>query len=200
MKKENTNSPSLKNRYSGLLRSFRKDCEGVAAVEFALIAPLMIALFIGTLEVSAAVSVNRKVSRISSVVGDLVTQNDELTGNAINAIMDVAGDIMAPYSNIVKIRITGITVEDGDATVVWSCNSHWSSAGVGEDYNVPDSIRTDGTFLVAARVQTDYQPMVGWTRYSGSGTGAISFDQTEITMDEQIFLRPRVGSAVDVTC
>ncbi len=200
MKKENTHSPSLKNRYSGVLRSFRKDCEGVAAVEFALIAPLMIMLFIGTLEVSAAVSVNRKISRISSVVGDLVTQNDELDGNAINSIMDVASDIMAPYSNTVKIRITGITVADGDATVVWSCNSHWSSVGTGEDYNVPDSIRTNGTFLVAARVQTDYQPMVGWTRYSGSGTGKVSFDQTEITMDEQIFLRPRVGSAVDVTC
>ena len=56
-------------------------------------------------------------------------------------------------------------------------------------------------FLVAARVQTDYQPMVGWTRYSGSGTTVPSaLIKQKITMDEQIFLRPRVGSAVDVTC
>ncbi len=200
MENENTNNSLLQNKRTGVMRSFRKDCEGVAAVEFALIAPLMIMLFIGTLEVSAAISVNRKVSRISSVVGDLVTQNDELSGSAIASIMDVSSDIMAPYSNVVKIRISGITIEDGDATVTWSCNSNWSSAEEGADYNVPDSINTDGTFLVAARVQTDYQPMVGWTRYDGSGTGSISFDKTEITMDEQIFLRPRVGAGVDVDC
>ena len=187
-------------KMNGLLRSFRKDCEGVAALEFALIAPLMIMLFIGTLEVSAGISVNRKISRISSVVGDLVTQSDELSANEIASIMDVSSDIMAPYSNTVKIRITGIAIEDGDATVVWSCNRNWTNAGTGTDYTVPDGIKTDGTFLVAARVQTDYQPMVGWTSYSGSGTGKISFSNTEVTMDEQIFLRPRVGSAVDVSC
>ena len=198
------NSPNIRfsmtNKTRGLMRSFRKDCEGVAALEFALIAPLMIVLFIGTLEVSAAISVNRKISRISSVVGDLVSQNDALTGDAINSIMDVSSDIMAPYGNVVKIRITGINIEDGDATVTWSCNQNWSNVGVGSDYDIPNSINTDGTFLVAARVQTDYQPMVGWTNYEGTGTGSISFDQTEITMDEQIFLRPRIGAGVDVTC
>ncbi len=200
MDNKNTNSSLRKNKFTGVMRSFRKDCEGVAAVEFALIAPLMIMLFIGTLEVSAAVSVNRKVSRISSVVGDLVTQSDELSASAISSIMDVASDIIAPYSNTIRIRITGIAIESGNAAVVWSCNSNWSSVAAGDAYVVPDSIKTDGTFLVAARVQTDYQPMVGWISYSGPGESSISLDQTEITMDEQIFLRPRVGSAVDVSC
>ncbi len=184
---------------------FRKDCEGVAALEFALIAPIMIMLFVGTLEVSAAVSVNRKVSRISSVVGDLVTQSDKLTASDISNIMDVASDIMEPYSNTVKIRITGIKIESGNATVEWSCHKSWTKANVGSAYTVPSNIKTDGTNLVAARVQTVYQPMVGWVRYtaptSSSGSSAgISFENTSVTMDEEIFLRPRKSSTIDVTC
>lgn len=190
---------------SDITYRFRKDCEGVAALEFALIAPIMIMLFVGTLEVSAAVSVNRKVSRISSIVGDLVTQSQTLIGSDINNIMDVASDIMEPYSNTVQIRISGLDITGGNAVVVWSCHQSWSKATVGSHYTVPANIKTDGTYLVAARVQTLYQPMVGWVRYSAptassSSSTGISFDNTSVTMDEEIFLRPRIGSSVDVTC
>jgi Flp pilus assembly protein TadG len=184
---------------------FRKDCEGVAALEFALIAPIMIMLFVGTLEVSAAVSVNRKVSRISSVVGDLVTQSSDLDASEISNIMDVASDIMEPYSNTVKIRITGIEIASGNATVTWSCHKSWTKANVGSAYTVPPNIKTNGTNLVAARVQTVYQPMVGWVRYnaptpSGSSSTGISFENTSVTMDEEIFLRPRKSSTINVSC
>ncbi|MCP4185173.1 MAG: pilus assembly protein [Hyphomicrobiales bacterium] len=188
----------LKFNTKDLLSRFSDDCKGVAALEFALIAPIMIMLFVGTLEVSAAVSVNRKVSRISSVVGDLVTQSDKLTGSDIVNIMNVSSDIMEPYSNAVKIRITGINIAGGTATVSWSCNQGWSSLSNGSLYTVPTAIKTDGTFLVAARVQTLYQPMVGWARYSESA--GVSFDSTSVTMDEEIFLRPRTGDSVAVTC
>jgi len=189
---------SLKFSTQNLISRFRDDCKGVAALEFALIAPIMIMLFVGTLEVSAAVSVNRKVSRISSVVGDLVTQSTELNGTDITNIMNVSSDIMEPYDNAVKIRITGIDISGGTATVTWSCNQGWSSLSNGSVYTVPNAIKTDGTFLVAARVQTTYQPMVGWARYSKS-TG-VSFDNTSVTMDEEIFLRPRIGANVTVSC
>ncbi len=189
---------ALKYRVEDIFFRFRKDCEGVAALEFALIAPIMIMLFVGTLEVSAAVSVNRKISRISSVVGDLVTQSAELNGTDINNIMNVSSDIMNPYNNTVKIRITGVEISGGVALVAWSCNQGWSSAEVDVSYDIPENLKTDGTFLVAARVQTVYQPMVGWARYSESA--GVSFDSTSVTMDEEIFLRPRIGSSVSVTC
>ncbi|MCP4070667.1 MAG: pilus assembly protein [Hyphomicrobiales bacterium] len=187
---------NLKSGVQNLVSKFRENCEGVAALEFALIAPIMIMLFVGTLEVSAAVSVNRKVSRISSVVGDLVTQSTDLSSSDIANIMSVSTDIMEPYSNSVKIRLTGITIAGGVATVSWGCNQGWTSVADGSVYTVPTAIKIDGTFLVAARVQTTYQPMVGWARYSESA--GISFDNTSVTMDEEIFLRPRIGSSVKV--
>lgn len=189
---------NLKFNTQNLISRFSDDCKGVAALEFALIAPIMIMLFVGTLEVSAAVSVNRKVSRISSVVGDLVTQSTELNSADITNIMSVSTDIMKPYDNIVKIRITSIKIESGNAKVEDSCNQGWSSLAKGSPYTVPAAIKIDGTFLIAARVQTIYQPMVGWARYS-EGAG-VSFDNTSVTMDEEIFLRPRIGPEVDLGC
>ncbi|MCB1430467.1 MAG: pilus assembly protein, partial [Nitratireductor sp.] len=69
---------------------FREEVRGVAAVEFAFIAPIMILLFVGTIELSAGVATNRKLSRLSSTIGDLITQSQTLTTNDIDNIMDVS--------------------------------------------------------------------------------------------------------------
>lgn len=179
-------------------KRLRRSRDGVAALEFALIAPLMILMFVGTLEVSAGVSVNRKVSRISSAISDLVTQSESLTGTDVNNIMDVAADIMRPHNETVKIRISGLAINSGQARVSWSCSSSWSSLPSGTIFPAPSGILIDGTFMVVTQVEVDYTPMVGWARYSA--TDGVSFDMTGVTMDEQMFLRPRAGNAVSVSC
>jgi hypothetical protein len=59
---------------------------------------------------------------------------------------------------------------------------------------VPTKIRKNGTFLVAAEVRTTYTPSFGWAEYSSSS--GINFSKVPITMKEEIFLRPRIGSEV----
>ena len=48
----------------------------VAAVEFALIVPLMLVLFFGTVEFSSGVAVDRKVTLVARTLSDLTSQND----------------------------------------------------------------------------------------------------------------------------
>lgn len=177
------------------IRRFLSDPSGVSAVEFAIVAPIMIVLFVGILEVSAGAAASRKTSRIASAVGDLITQSDNLTSADITNIMNISADIMKPYTNTVQIRVTGINITGGQAKVVWSCHKDWSKLGVGSNYNVPSAIKIDGTFLVAAQVNVNYMPMVGWAKYTGS---QINFEKTAITMDEELFLRPRVSGIVNI--
>ena len=180
------------------IRKLMTDPAGVSAVEFAIIAPIMILLFVGTMEVSAAASASRKASRIASAVGDLITQSDNLTGTDINNIMDIAADLMEPFDNVVKIRITGIEIAGGNSTVQWSCDRHWSAHSAGSGYTVPAAIRIDGSFLVAAEVEVDYRPMVGWAGYDT--TSGLSIDKTRaIVLDEELFLRPRTKGIVNIT-
>ena len=178
---------------------FKTEAKGVAAVEFAFIAPIMLLLFVGTIELSAGVSVNRKLSRLSSTISDLVTQSQSLTGNDIDNIMDVAANVMYPYEDEVTMVISGVEIKNGEAKVTTSCSEPTGSAlAAGTPYDVPTKIRRDGTFLIAAKVTTTYKPSFGWAEYSAAE--GVSFDKTAIPMEEEIFLRPRIGSTVTFSC
>lgn len=180
-----------------LIDAFRRESRGVAAVEFAFIAPILILLFVGTIELSSGVSVNRKLSRLSSTLSDLVTQSQSLTSNDITNIMKASSKVMYPYTDQVKIVLTGIEIANGTAKVAWSKSQNTAALTAGATFpGVPVKIKKDGTFLVSAKVSTQYIPAFGWARYNE--TSGLSFDRTAINMDEEIFLRPRIGSQVDV--
>ena len=55
------------------------DRRGVAAIEFALVVPLLLCMYFVTMEVSQAIETNKKVSRVGSMVADLVTQQQTTT-------------------------------------------------------------------------------------------------------------------------
>ena len=88
------------------LLNFIKNSQAVAAVEFALIAPILLVLFIGTVEISLLVSVDRKISRTSSAIADLVAQgaqSGDFSGtdgqNELRSLFGVAERVMYPYSD-----------------------------------------------------------------------------------------------------
>jgi Flp pilus assembly protein TadG len=178
--------------------AFLREARGVAAVEFAFIAPIMLLLFVGTIELSAGVSVNRKLSRLSSTVSDLVTQSPTLTSADVTNIMAAASKVMYPYTDEVTIVLTGIGIDNtGTPKVAWSKALNTTPLTVGGTYsNVPAKIKKPNTFLVAAVVKTTYTPSFGWASYSAAE--GLSFSRTPINIDEEIFLRPRIGSQVTV--
>jgi Flp pilus assembly protein TadG len=186
----------LKRRMVFAAECFMSEARGVAAVEFAFIAPIMLLLFVGTIELSAGISVDRKLSRLSSTISDLVTQSDSLTSDEVNAIMDVSSKVMYPYDvSKVKIVLSLIKIETGTAKVVWSKSQpSGNELATGTPYTVPGKMKKNGTFLVATKVSTAYKPSFGWASYSAAD--GISFDSTAINMEEELFLRPRIGSTV----
>ena len=102
--------------------SFVRNSKAVAAVEFALIAPILLILFIGTVEISLLVAVDRKISRASSSIADLVAQFKVHSDDEIRAILGVTERIMYPYWDripCVVISVVEANAEDtnGDGTI-----------------------------------------------------------------------------------
>ena len=177
------------------LASFRRSEDGVAALEFAIIAPLLILLFIGTIEVSQAVSVDRKVSRVSSIVADQVTQMpDEVTAAWLDAMFEVSSHVMFPHENDIQIVVSGLQVTSGQAKVVWSraFGQGATKLATGATYTVPSDITTNDDFLVAAKVTKAHKPMVSFMSYAD---GQLVTDGTAINLSEEMFLRPRRATA-----
>jgi len=183
-------------RASYLAMRFRDEVKAVAAVEFAFLAPLMLLLYVGTIEISSAVSANRKLSRAASTLGDLLTQVECVSDATLADMVHIIDDIMYPYDNTVSISIAGILVDDDDVTVEWSRAFSTAPVAVGSPYVIPDKIKTDGNFLIAVRMNMSYYPAVGW--FSSPKAGVLEKDNSAIHMDEEMFLRPRIGAEVRV--
>ena len=103
----------------------RKAREGVAAVEFALILPFMLLLYVGSIELSDLINVDRRVTVIAGTVGDLVARNDGgiTPGRRSTDYFNAAEGIITPYQTTgLKQVVTCVEDQlDGTtATVQWS--------------------------------------------------------------------------------
>ncbi|MGD2132140.1 MAG: pilus assembly protein, partial [Maricaulaceae bacterium] len=103
-------------------RALLADDRGTAAIEFALIAPILMLLYFAVVELSLALDANRKVSMTASVIGDLVAQADEVSVSEVEAILDAADATMQPLNvGEMELRITSLTMDgSGDTEVAWS--------------------------------------------------------------------------------
>lgn len=189
------------------LKALVGDRRGVAAVEFAFIAPVLLSLYFVTMEVAQGIETNKKVGRVASMVADLVTQqSQEIKKSELEAIMKIGGSILQPYNRSVpRIVVTGIEISDDDApavTVAWSRQMQDGvfSRPFAEDSvtTVPEKLRMRGTFLVRVQTFLDYRPVIAWSADGKEALGlAGAFDN--IDMGEVYYLRPRMSTAIGCT-
>lgn len=179
------------------------DRRGVAAVEFALIAPLLLSLYFVTMEVSQGIESNKKVSRAASMVADLITQRSALERADVQSIMQIGNAILYPYNRTAPtIEVTAIWITDENAPkakVEWSRkmanNAFVAGPAKGTLVTIPDSLKIRGTFLVRVTAQLDYRPVVTWAASEKTSLGlAAAFDR--IPMHETYYLRPRMSNTI----
>lgn len=171
------------------------DRRGIAAVEFALIMPILLIMYFVTMEASQAIETSKKVSRIGSMVADLVTQQTSVVQEDVKAIMKIGSVTLQPYNRSVPtITITAIQVSpDGaKATVVWSrtsINGGFSVGATGET-TVPATLKVANTFLIRVESTLVYKPVIEL---------AINSAFNPINMGETYYLRPRRSVAIPCT-
>lgn len=89
------------------LRRIQKNEDGVAAIEFALVAPIMIAFYFGMSEIALGIMTDRNVSHATSVTADLATQLPTLNANEISDVMTATLAVMGIQSE----KISEVTIE-----------------------------------------------------------------------------------------
>ena len=105
------------------IKRFRAAQAGAAAVEFALILPIMLLLYIGANEASVLITMDRKVQMVSGAVGDLVARAEEEIATATLAdYIKVASGLVSPFAakDMVQIVTQVQVAADGSAKVDWS--------------------------------------------------------------------------------
>ena len=72
----------------------------------------MLTLYFGGIEVSDALTIDRKVTHVTSSLADLVTQAKSITNSDMANILDASASVMAPYAvGSLQITVTEISID-----------------------------------------------------------------------------------------
>ncbi len=147
-----------------LLRRLAGDGAGIAAVEFALILPVMLTLYFGAVEFGDVLTIDRKVTHVTSSLADLVTQSRTISDTDMANILDATAAIVTPYDDsLLRITVSGVSIDkDGKATVAWSDARNATPFAVNSVVTVPQALDIPNTFLVTAQVHYLYTPLIGY--------------------------------------
>lgn len=140
------------------LRRALKAKDGLAAVEFAMLAPVMIAFFFGSIELTDALSCKQKVTGMASTAADLVAQETQVSNSDISNVFSAINSIVYPYPTTgLKIVITSLIDNgSGGGKVVWSDAQNASARTVNSTVSVPTGVITSGGSVILTEVTYPY--------------------------------------------
>jgi Flp pilus assembly protein TadG len=182
------------NRFSRLLRRFRRDTRGVSALEFALLLPVMLLLVAGTVDVSEGLTVHRKLRQITSIVVDLVAQSSKLSSSEVNTILAGAARILDPYPSAnLSIVVSVVDVKNKNKQwIEWSVGYQGKALEAGSKIDVPDDIASKNSQLVRAEVRYSFRTI--FTTYLSGMVGGSGYTMTDV-----MYQRPRISDEIDLT-
>lgn len=172
---------------SAPLRRFAADQSGVSAVEFAILLPLMLTMYLGGVEVSQAVSADRKTTLVSHTVGDLVAQASNVTSTDVTNVLNAGGAVAYPFSaSNLQVTVSSVCIDATGtrATVAWSRTQNGTARSGVVTSSIPSALMVASTSLIWGEASYAYRPTVGWTI-----TGTLN-------LSDKFFLRPRLSSSV----
>lgn len=172
------------------LRRFAVDRRGVSALEFALIAPILITLYLGLAELTLGMMASRKASHLAASVGDLAAQSESLTNANVSDLFEIGDSIINPFDGgtALKIRLTCVTMgTDEKAKVIWSDTHTWTEKNTDASPVITAITTTQlpvGQSLIVTEVEYDYDSPLH------------SFLPATMTFDDVFYHHPRNGSVV----
>ena len=189
--------PRLKLTARMALRTqFMRDRRGVSAIEFALIAPILILLYVGVAEIGNALTIFRRTSTVAMTASDLTAQVKKVSTDDLKDIVAASSSILAPYGSTsptpLKIVISSVVADqDNKTTVAWSYASSGASAlGEKSDYPVPTGLTEPNSSVIVAEITYAFTPLLGLTEI---------FSPVPFEIKRTFYARPRRSLTVAKT-
>lgn len=184
---------NISNRVAVAFRRLLAERDGVAAVEFAYIAPILLIMLMATFELSRAVSIDRRLNSVSAMASELVAREEQIDEEDLKNIYTSLDYAMKPYDdNSLVVRLMQVRTDNSGATKVeWSTEMNATTVvdtggggGGGGSTSLPEpypkcssfsldpELQQNGTRVVVAEVGYNYQPVFGsfiYREFSFSG-------------------------------
>ena len=165
-------------------RRLAGDRAGVAAIEFALVMPILVSLFLGTFELTNLLLANSKLTEAAQTAADLVAQQKSVVKADITNFGNAARQIMAPFPTTpLGLAYASVTFDAaGKPGLAWH-----------DEDNAPAIVNP--TSLVTGLGGAGDSVVIVQVRYAY--TSPISFVlQSSYSLADTAFRRPRLVPAV----
>jgi Flp pilus assembly protein TadG len=170
------------------LRAFWRDRRGVSAVEFAFVAPVLLVFYCGMAELAEAMMAERRLSHVTSSIGDIVARDTRLTDARRNDIFQVGGVLMAPFpaTNLHMCLYSVISDAEGKDTVSWvePHNSPENCPAKDAEVAIDLSVLPANSSVIVSKASYDYESPIKLVM-----PNAIVFRRT-------FYLKPRLSDTV----
>ncbi|MBY7649493.1 MAG: hypothetical protein C4617_03150 [Candidatus Liberibacter europaeus] len=161
--------------------------DGVAAIEMAIIFPVLLLIYIATYEIIMMYSYSKRVTRVASSVGDIVSQETNINTQYLNNFSFLAKATMFPYvKKNVSISVVGYWIDkDKRVSVKWK----WPANTPDFKDSIPPSMIDESTFLVRSSASAEY----GFHVFSSN---LLPSKLSTITIDKVYYYRQRLGDQI----
>lgn len=182
-------------RLSRTYRRFVSSTRGVAAIEFAMILPVLLLLFLASIDAGRAIAIYMKVRSATYTLDAITNQYTQIQSTDMTSILGATSVVLAPYSGSpAVVTISQISVTNAGAstgTVAWSATLNGTPLTQGATVSVPTAMTTSFTcstsspcYLIYGQVSYTYSPMFAF------------FITNAITLSDSLYVTPRSSACI----
>jgi Flp pilus assembly protein TadG len=204
-----TRMKALGSRLRASLEGFAVHVSATAAVEFAMVLPVMLIVYLGSVGVGGAVTADRKLSNLSLTLANLTARATvALQDSDLTSIFNASAAVLAPYDYTQSGMVVSSIVFDSvnnppNAYVVWSTATGPGATALTPSCTinlsttlVPNNIRTPGGSVILAQATFPYKPVVGYVI-----SGTINLAENDFMVPRNMTSVPRTtGGTTHSTC
>ena len=175
------------------LLNFWRDNRGVAAVEAALLLPVLLTTFIGCTEVTFKIWSTQKVEKLAVTIADVLTQSQTISSEGLAQVVMASDRIMEPFEfddeGVIYISSVYVMQDETVAKVNWQCSTTGSFSALSKLGQVgdaavlpPELILAERDNVIVAEIYYKYTPIMP----------GLMFD--EAIVYRRAFFKPRLGA------
>ncbi len=173
-------------------KAWGKDERGLAALEFALAAPILLTLLLSGFEYARYLLIHQKAEKLAYTVADVVAQSTSVTTAQLSQTLSVTSQIMQPYSVTANERVIISSVYQSGTTNPPTVRWQYSGGGTLTATSRVGAVNGNATLPTGFTLNDKDNIIVAEVFYSFTPIFAGELLGT-VTIYKQAIFKPRLG-------
>ena len=176
-------------KLAAIYRRFAVSTGGVAAIEFAVILPVLLLFLLATIDAGRAIGVYLKVRAATYTLDAIANQYTTIQATDMTSILGATAVVLSPYSaSPVVVTISQMALTSSSTKVSWSATLNGTALTRGNPGTAPSAFAPTSSgvtnYVIQGVVSYTYTPMF------------IYFIKNAITLSDTLYVTPRSSKCI----